>query len=450
MTTMTRVGPGTDRRPEQVGSFAAAIALGAFLLFLVQPMIGKWILPWFGGSPAVWTTCMLFFQVALFAGYLYAHLSQRWLGPRGQAVVHLVLVVAALCALPLAPAASWKPGGATAPTGRILQLLLASVGLPYFVLAATSPLVQAWFSRRHPGHSPYRLYALSNVGSLAALLAYPFLVEPRFDVTEQSWWWSVLFLVYAALCVLCLIGLWRPRETDAEEASGLTGLVEDRAAAPGLSRRLLWLLLPGCASVVLLATTNHVCQNIAVIPFLWIVPLILYLATFIIAFDHARWYVRGFWCPAALLAIVAVTWYDRVDFFGYDLNVRQELALYFGAMFLACMVCHGEARPSDRLLPDDRGGWCRRGYLRQRDCSACLPDLLRVAPGDADQLPHRGDCPDRDCRQRTRGPNPRRDRRDPDSARSLARASAVHAIDDPHRRLAEFLRYRERTRDRPR
>src|SRR5438094_8560875 len=160
--------------------YALTIFTGAFLLFQVQPLIGKYILPWFGGGPGVWTTCMLFFQVALLAGYVYAHVTTRWLKPRGQILLHLLLLVAALALLPIPPADSWKPRGGGNPTLQILALLTASLGLPYFVLSSTGPLMQQWFSRTNPGVSPYRLYALSNAGSLLALVSFPFVFEPHF------------------------------------------------------------------------------------------------------------------------------------------------------------------------------------------------------------------------------------------------------------------------------
>ena len=170
------------------------------LLFEVQPILSKFILPWFGGSPMVWTTCMVFFQTVLFGGYLYAHLIQQWFGPRWQAAVHLALLTAAVLLLPIAPDAAWKPLEAGSPTWRIIALLAVSVGLPYFMLSTTGPLVQAWFSRTFPGRSPYRLYALSNIGSLLALLSYPFYVESTWPVGHQTSYWSWGFIAFAALC----------------------------------------------------------------------------------------------------------------------------------------------------------------------------------------------------------------------------------------------------------
>ena len=338
-------------------NFALAILVSAFLLFQVQPLISKSILPWFGGCPAVWATAMLFFQTALFAGYVYAHLLQRWLKPRQQATVHFLVVAAALGALllmRLPPGPSWKPIDSSHPTWRVLCLLSASVGLPYFALSATSPLIQAWFSRIWTDRSPYRLYALSNVGSLVGLLSYPFLFEPAFDLTRQSslWFWS--FVVYGVLCAAaldCLVRMTRLESGDRAEETSPAEPVEGSVAAPSMSHRLLWLALPAAASLMLLATTNHVCQNIAVVPFLWVVPLTLYLLSFIICFDHQRWYVRGLWATAAMVALVAAAGNDEFYWFGYRLSTAQELTLYFAAMFFTCMVCHGELV---RLKPDPR------------------------------------------------------------------------------------------------
>ncbi len=377
------VAPATAPRWPGV-AFALTILLSAFLLFQVQPLISKFILPWFGGCPAVWTTCMLFFQVVLFAGYSYAHLVGSRLGLRGQAIVQLGILLAAVVLLPIAPDASWKPAGSAAPAGRILLLLLVTVGLPYFVLSTTSPLVQVWFSRTYPGRSPYRLYALSNFGSLVALLSYPFLFEPAFDLPRQSWLWSAGFVGYVLLCAGCAAWLWRlsPRvpllacpavpETRLDKPTVApvdSDCPHDGCESVSWPRRALWLLLPACASLMLLATTNHVCQDVAVVPFLWVVPLALYLLSFIICFDHPRWYVRGVWSVLAAAAILLAA--DPDVIFGkvapilhklngripedFSLNYIQELVLYFSAMFLICMVCHGELmrlRPHPRRLTE--------------------------------------------------------------------------------------------------
>lgn len=347
-------------------SFAGTILLSAFLLFQVQPLISKCILPWFGGCPAVWTTCMLFFQVLLFGGYAYAHLSQRFLAPRWQVTLHLILVAAALLLMPIAPGADWKPDDSDIPAGRILLLLMCTVGLPYFVLSATSPLVQSWFSRTYPGRSPYRLYALSNAGSLAALLSYPFFFEWALDLPRQSWLWSGAFAVYVGLCGLCLLWLWRLRESQPGTGRGLAEDCADSPAASGATRapspsasptwrqRILWVLLPACASLMLLATTNHVCQDVTPVPFLWVVPLSLYLLSFIICFDHERWYVRELWATPTALALVVVAGIEAASLFG-AIGFVQELMLYFGLLFLVCMTCHGELvqlKPHPRHLTE--------------------------------------------------------------------------------------------------
>ena len=231
-------------------AFAGATLLGAFLLFQIQPLISKFILPWFGGSPAVWTTCMLFFQIVLFGGYTYSHLVVSRLSPRGQAVVQGLLLLAAIAVLPITPSDSWKPSEAVAPTARILLLLTATVGLPYFVLSTTSPLIQSWFSRSFPGRSPYRLYSLSNFGSFLALLSYPFVFEPAFDLTTQSRLWSWAFPAYAVLTGLCGAAVWRLNrgiEARSGEAVPSQTSLASRASmgvtstGPRWFQRLLWL-----------------------------------------------------------------------------------------------------------------------------------------------------------------------------------------------------------------
>ncbi len=340
--------PKSSRWP--AGAFGLTILVSAFLLFQVQPLVSKAILPWFGGCPAVWTTCMLFFQTLLFGGYLYAHLLQRWLAPRSQVAVHLLIVLAAVALLPILPSASSKPVDSSYPTWHILTLLTVAVGLPYFALSGTSPLVQAWFSVRYPGRSPYRLYALSNFGSLAALLTYPFVFEPALDLPRQSSLWSTAFAVYAALCAACLACLWRTRAIQGGPAVSAT----DSQVAPTWLRRFCWLALPAGASLMLLAATNHICQDVATVPFLWVMPLSLYLLSFIICFDHERWYVRRFWSAAVIVALTGVVAneYLRQD---HPLQLMPELLLNFAALFFTCMMCHGELarlKPSPRYLTE--------------------------------------------------------------------------------------------------
>lgn len=328
--------------------YALTIFTGAFLLFLVQPLIGKYILPWFGGAPAVWTTCMLFFQLLLLAGYAYAHFSARWLKPRLQAGVHLLLLVAAMAMLlHITPSDAWKPTDGSNPTLRILGLLLASIGLPYFVLASTSPLMQHWFSRTHPGVSPFRLYALSNIGSMLALISFPVYFETHFTRPMQAQLWGAGLILFAASCGGCIWKLWRT-PVAAPAPAGKTKMSGVENAAPGRTQPWLWLLLPASASILLLATTNMICQEVAVIPFLWVLPLALYLLSFIICFDSPRWYMRTPFAVALIATLGGIGW---ALFKGADASTSAQLGIYTAGLFVCCMVCHGELY---RLRPDPR------------------------------------------------------------------------------------------------
>lgn len=360
VATLDAAAAGTRERaiPAWLGlCHATTIFVSAFLLFQVQPLVSKFILPWFGGSPAVWTTAMLFFQVLLFGGYLYAHLVSNRLAPKEQAILHVVLLVIAAATLRVAPDPSWKPEDAGDPTGRILALLAVTIGLPYFLLSTTGPLVQTWFSRAFVGRSPYRLYSLSNVGSLLALLSYPFVIEPVWNVNTQSRVWSFLFLLFAVLCgIAAAWNAWLVPVASLPRATSATAIATSAEAVPTARRRLLWLVLPALASLMLLATTNHVCQDVAVVPFLWVIPLSLYLLTFIIAFDHSRWYQPLLFGVATLLAVLAVAGIDQlqplIDFVtAYRYRFGLQLVMYFVMMFLVCMTCHGELI---RLRPDPR------------------------------------------------------------------------------------------------
>jgi SAM-dependent methyltransferase len=354
--------------------------LSAFLLFQVQPVLSKYILPWFGGSPGVWTTCMLFFQIVLFLGYAYAHGLTR-LSLRTQLIVHSGVVLAALCMLPIAPSESWRPAGDEDPVGRILGLLFGTIALPYFALSSTSPLVQVWFARRHAGSNPWRLYALSNLGSLVALLSYPFIIEPAMDVQAQTTVWSVAFALYAVLSLLA-VRLGSQAGANTESVAAVKD-DDDAGVAPTWLRRLLWVALPGLASATLLAATNHLCQDVAVIPFLWVAPLSLYLITFIICFEHDRWFKPLLWALPAIVFIFlagglepfhgwlstkgaeALTppWPElpgllakRLD--ALDDTFTGQLVIGLGAVFLACMMCHGQLA---RLKPGAK--WLTEFYL---------------------------------------------------------------------------------------
>lgn len=342
-------------------TFAGTIFVSAFLLFQVQPLISKAILPWFGGSPAVWTTCMLFFQVTLFFGYAYAHALTRFATPRTQLALHVLLLAAALIFLPILPSEAWKPVDGSQPTWRILSLLLATVGLPYFLLSTTGPLVQAWFARTFEGKSPYRLYALSNVGSLLALLSFPFVFEPALELGTLAWFWSAGFIAFALLCAVSAYrALFIPaasaRPRNAQQIASST------VVKPGVWQRLLWVALPAWASMMLLAVTNHVCQDVAVVPFLWVAPLSIYLLSFIISFDHPRWYSRPYYAVLGCVVLLALAgidewpyWISNTIYEPFELSFTVELVLYFAGLYLICMLCHGELaqlQPHPRYLTE--------------------------------------------------------------------------------------------------
>jgi spermidine synthase len=317
--------------------FAVVITLSAFLIFLVQPLIAKQILPWFGGSAAVWTTCMVFFQTALLAGYGYADWAPRRFGVRRHARIHAVLVLVSLVALPITVGSFWKPQGGTMPILSILGLLTATIGLPYFVLSATSPLVQTWFAREHPHRDPYRLFALSNTASLAALLCYPFLLEPRMVLHSQAWLWSGLYAVFVVLMLTLIVRV--VRQADPQPADDHLAATAP-ATKPDAPTQLWWLALAATASALLLGVTNHVTENIASVPLLWLMPLTIYLVTFILCFDGKRWYSRETYFGPALIAIGAMGWLLVDKTHQFDL-ATQSVVFALG-LFIVCMFCHGE------------------------------------------------------------------------------------------------------------
>lgn len=330
--------------------FAVSVFVSAFLLFQIQPLISKAILPWFGGTPSVWTTCLLFFQSVLFGGYLYAHWLTEKLKPHWQAIVHSALLLVACLTLTILPGNDWKPTGEEQPVARILLVLLVTVGLPYFVLSTTGPLLQAWFGQLFPDTSPYRLYALSNVGSLLALISYPFVFEPALGLSMQAMVWTMGFLSLSLLCGSCswVAALRRnqatktPTPPTTEESKPISSETPPQTGGKWWQ----WFVLSMTASVMLLATTNQVCQDVAVVPFLWVVPLSLYLLTFILCFDGERWYSRiGFGLAGAFSAGWAAFLLLSPEGFGFFV----QILIYFCALFTTGMVCHGELA---RLKPE--------------------------------------------------------------------------------------------------
>lgn len=310
--------------------YSATIFLSAFLLFQVQPILAKLILPWFGGAAAVWIVSLAFYQLAYLLGNVYAHALMRRPGARLSTRTHVLLLGTNLLLLPILPSAFWQPRGGEEPTLRILGALAATVGLPFLLLSATSPLVQAWYASRE-GLRPYRFYALSNAGSLLALLSYPLLVEPLLSTHRQALLWSA---AYGGFVLLCGTLAFRVRGVNLAPPAWRT---TDR---PNWKLQLIWLLLAACASALLLSITQHVSQNIAAIPLLWIVPLSIYLLTLILCFEGDRWYRRRLFLPLLPVALAAMAYLLSPRFEG--MGPQLLIPLYFAGLFVCCMVCHGE------------------------------------------------------------------------------------------------------------
>jgi hypothetical protein len=325
--------------------FGATMGLAGFLLFLVQPMAGKFILPWFGGSASTWIVSMLFFQTALLAGYIYAYALTLPLALSTQAKTQIVLVVLALAFLPIAPSDAWKPSGGEDPTWRIIAILAASAGFPYMALAATTPLLSRWLARAAPAQSPAPLFAVANAGAFLGLIAYPFIFEPLMTTRQQALVWSAGFVLYAALLAACALALLR-----ADAAAG--------GAAPNARLRLtlspaplVWIGFSALGSVLLLATSNAITLYSAVVPFLWVLPLGLYLLSFVAAFGAPRFNNRAFWSISFLLLCGVELLLTYPDTSG---ELVVQIAVESGVLFAGCMICHGELarrQPAGEGLP---------------------------------------------------------------------------------------------------
>jgi hypothetical protein len=309
------------------------------LLFVVQPIMAKAMLPRFGGSAGVWVACMLFFQVALLLGYLYSYWITRYVGARARTAIHVALAISSLAVLPLGPRMTAAAGN---PTIAILLLLATSVGLPFFVLSTTGPLVQSWYAGTGAARMPYRLFALSNLASLAALLAYPAILEPLFPIGEQLRWWSGGYAVVVLLLVMAAI--------DNRSWSG--GAAQETTDAPNAaSRPLLWIALAAGPSTLWLATANYLSQEVAAIPFLWVIPLGLYLLSFIVCFEWEGWYrpkLFRWLLPAAWIAMGS-----RIGLAGSGGDPRLDIPVLLAALFVCCLFCHGELA---RTKPAPRQG----------------------------------------------------------------------------------------------
>ena len=329
--------------------FAPTIFLSAFLLFLVQPILGKMVLPWFGGGAGVWAACLLYFQASLLAGYVYAHCLRRYLSPSRQMQVHILLLGGSIFLLPILPSPAWRHIGQIDPAVRILGLLASTIGLPFLLVSSTSPLLQAWYAAVKPGASAYRLYALSNLGSFLGLICFPVLVEPRLATRVQAWGWSGAYVVFVLLSATVALYAWKHRDSSVERALSTKAL--EVAAKPGLGIQTLWIALAACGAALMMATTSYLTQNFAPIPLLWVLPLGIYLLSFVLCFEMERIYQRLVWMPAMLAGLggMAYMMFDK----GGTTNLNHSIPTMLGGLFCCCMVCHGELsrhKPATRFL----------------------------------------------------------------------------------------------------
>ena len=305
------------------------------------------LLPWFGGVAGVWAVAILFFQGVLLLGYTYAYLSVRFLPKWAQSLLHITLLAGSSLALPIAPWRVWHAGSEGDPALQILKVLLLSAGLPYFLLSTTGPLVQAWFTQSQRVAFPYRLYAVSNIGSLIALLAYPVVIEPFSTTRQQLGVWSIAFGAFALLCCVTAVHFWRYGKPHSQE----THPAAPTTQAPQRQDYAAWTLLAFCGSALLMTVTNHLCQNVYPMPLLWVLPLAVYLLTFILCFDRSGWYK-----PAVfrwVLPPVLVYLMDRAMEPSSVSHPIYETAVFLVCLFVCCMFCHGalaHRKPSSRYL----------------------------------------------------------------------------------------------------
>ncbi len=338
----------TDRSLSLIILFAGTLFTSASLMFVLQPLFGKLLLPLLGGSPAVWNTCMVFYQSLLFLGYLYAHTISTRFGQHRQIQIHTVVILISFLALPLALPENIAPPTDSNPTLWLLWTLFLAIGLPFFVVSTTAPLVQKWFANigHHTSHDPYYLYAASNTGSLIALLSYPFLLEPTIGLANQKVYWSIGYLMLCLLIAGCAFVLWKTQQNKVIEQDNVP---EEEPL--GLYRKLHWMALAFVPSSLLLGLTNFISTDIASVPLLWIIPLTLYLLSFVIVFSKWNDKIHPVMVklqPIVLLPFIAYAFINPAD-----LPYWAYLALHLLAFFFAVMVCHGELaknRPHTQYL----------------------------------------------------------------------------------------------------
>lgn len=328
--------------------FAAAVFFSAFLLFALQPMVAKFLLPSFGGTAAVWATCMVVFQTLLLAGYAYAHWLRTKLSPRQQRWTHVAALLVALFFLPPVPNVNIATAVAH-PAWELLHSVFTSVGVPFFALAATAPLLMEWFRQAFPNRTPDRLYAFSNAGSLLALISYPALIEPRLGGKTQSLSWAGAMLVFLTVCGVVAWWSEKQRKITASQPA-FSPIKADSKTKMQDTPAWLWVALSACGSALLLALTNQITQDVAPMPLLWVAPLGVYLLSFILCFESSRFYHRWLFMPASFGAFMLLAWMLQE---GYLQGFWPQVVGYLSILFCGCMLCHGELyrlRPSPEKL----------------------------------------------------------------------------------------------------
>ncbi|MGK0306322.1 MAG: MFS family permease [Gammaproteobacteria bacterium] len=311
-----------------------SVFISAFLIFQIQPIISKIILPWFGGGASVWTTCMLFFQFFLLIGYLYAYLLTKILKVKHQIVVHLVFLLCSLFLLPYNISDIQNTLSSGPPTWAVLKVLFLGLGFPYLILSANTPLLQHWFTRETNGANPYRLYAISNIGSFLALVSYPVLIEPFMTLDWQVKLWSSIYYLFVLLVAWIFFIVAKQNNKDSH-------FIPEHIINPkvGSFRLTLWFMLSALGVVLLVSTTNALTQNVPPVPFLWLAPLAIYLLTYVVTFSNLGIYVRYLWLPFfMLLSFVALLIY----FIGGQFDIITQLLIYLLILLCGCMICHGE------------------------------------------------------------------------------------------------------------
>jgi len=291
---------------------------------------------------------MLFFQMMLLVGYVYTHMIVSWLSVKRQVLLHILILAVSLIFLPITPADHWKPDGNGTPLIQIALLLFVTVGMPYTMVSSTAPLIQSWYTKTHPKRSPYRLYALSNTGSILGLLSYPFIIEPRLGLSNQILLWSVAYGLFVLVSLWSCMNVLQCANNEPEH-----NLPIQRSEPVSRSDQILWLLLSATGVVVLLAATNQLCKDVAVVPLLWILPLTLYLLSFIVTFGRPRCYYRPFWAVVMMVSITAVVYLLYQDYTNVEMGLYMQVFIYSMVVFGCCIICHGELyrlRPATKYL----------------------------------------------------------------------------------------------------